>query len=263
MKKSFLLSAIVMPVMAIGSMSQPSVAVAQSASANWSGPYAGAAAGGAWGKSNQHDDGVTVTTTITTFIGDGHYNMSGPVLGGGFGYNWQNGPWVAGLETDLSWSDVSGHSDACGPAPGHGCGTKVGSLGTVRARLGMIWGGSAVSSGLPTKAAPVANRGTFVYLTGGYAYGDVRAWDALTPASGSKMYTGWTVGGGIEWALQGNWSAKLEYLYVDLGKKELFDIVPGVPETVSAKLNVVRFGLNYKFDSWGNSWGKGPVSAKY
>jgi outer membrane immunogenic protein len=256
-KKTLLLGAMALPA-AIGSMSQPTVAVAQSASNTWTGAYVGASAGGAWGSSAQHDD-ITVTS-----IGplDGRYHISGPVVGGGFGYNWQNGPWVAGLETDLSWANISG-SGTCLPAPGHPCGTKVESLGTVRGRLGMAFGGTPAYSGMPTKVAPVATRGTLVYLTGGFAYGDVHAWDSLTPSSGSKTYTGWTVGAGIEWALQGNWSAKLEYLYVDLGKKDLFEAAPGFPETVSAKLNVVRFGLNYKFDSWGNSWGKGPIYAKY
>ena len=262
-KKTLLLGAIALPA-AIGSMSsQPTVAVAQSAAPNWSGAYVGGSVGGAWGHSGQTDPGIPTVTSIPVGpVGDGHYGISGPVIGGGFGYNWQNGPWVAGLETDLSWADVKGHSDVCGPAPGHACGTKVDSLGTVRARLGMVYGASSGYSGMPTKVAPVANRGALVYVTGGFAYGGVHGWDDLTPASGSKTYTGWTAGAGVEWALQGNWSAKLEYLYVDLGKKHLFDIAPGVPETVSAKLNVVRFGLNYKFDS-GGAWGKGPVYAKY
>jgi outer membrane immunogenic protein len=258
MKKTLLLGAIALPA-AIGSMSQPTVAVAQSASNTWTGAYVGASAGGAWGSSSQHDD-VTVTSTSGPF--DGRYNISGPVIGGGFGYNWQNGAWVAGLETDLSWADVKGQSDVCGPTPpiaAHACGTKVDSLGTVRARLGMVYGASSGYSGMPTKVAPVANRGTLVYVTGGFAYGGVRAWDVLVPASVTKTQTGWTAGAGVEWALQGNWSAKLEYLYVDFGKKDFFEALPGFPETVSTKLNVVRFGLNYKFDSWG----KGPVYAKY
>jgi outer membrane immunogenic protein len=50
-------------------------------------------------------------------------------------------------------------------------------------------------------------------------------------------------------------SAKLEYLYVDLGKAHLFDIIPTVPETVSFNTNIVRAGINYRFG--------GPVVAKY
>jgi outer membrane immunogenic protein len=100
------------------------------------------------------------------------------------------------------------------------------------------------------------------YITGGLAFGDVHGWDSLTPASGSKVYVGWTVGAGIEWQLPSNWSAKIEYLYADLGKRHLFDIVPGpppVPETVSVNVNIVRVGLNYKF----GSVGKSPVVARY
>jgi outer membrane immunogenic protein len=64
------------------------------------------------------------------------------------------------------------------------------------------------------------------------------------------MYSGWTIGGGVEWRLDPRWSAKIEYLYVDLGSRQLFDVVPGVPETVSATANVLRVGLNFKFGDW-------------
>jgi len=270
MKNKLLLGAMALPVAAMGVVAQPSVAEAQitpgfATGTNWSGMYADVLFGGAWGTSAQRDNGSTTTTTIiiTSGIpGDGRYNISGPVLGGGFGYNWQNGSTVVGWEADLSWADVSGHSNSCGGIVDN-CGTKVEALGTLRARLGMALGGTPTYSGLPTKAAPPASsRGTLVYITGGWAYGDVHAWDSITPASGTKWFTGgWTLGGGVEWALQGNWSAKLEYLYVDLGRKAVFDIAPGIPEFVGVKMNVVRFGLSYKFDS--TSWGKAPVVAKY
>jgi len=77
----------------------------------------------------------------------------------------------------------------------------------------------------------------------------------LTPASGSKFRAGWTVGGGIETAIAPNWTVKLEYLYVDFGKANYFDVVPGVPETIGLNVNVVRAGINYRF---GN-----PVIARY
>jgi outer membrane immunogenic protein len=85
------------------------------------------------------------------------------------------------------------------------------------------------------------------YITGGLAVGEVQAWDALTPASGSAFRAGWTIGGGIEAAFARDWTVKLEYLYMDLGSAQLFNIVPGVPETVSFKANLVRLGIDYHF----------------
>jgi len=85
------------------------------------------------------------------------------------------------------------------------------------------------------------------YVTGGLAVGEVHAWDALTPASGSAFRAGWTIGAGFETVLAPNWTFKLEYLYMDLGSAHLFDIVPGVPETVSFRDNIFRIGINYKF----------------
>jgi outer membrane immunogenic protein len=70
---------------------------------------------------------------------------------------------------------------------------------------------------------------------------------------------GWTVGAGIEGALGNNWSAKLEYLYVDLGtiNTAFAGVGAFAPLTVSSHVtdNIVRAGVNYKFG--------GPVVAKY
>lgn len=253
-KKTLLLGAMALPMAAIASTAQPSVAVAQVSSPNWNGSYITGLAGGAWGSSSQKDNGVPSGPTGFTGPADGHYNISGPAIGGGFGFNWQNGQWVAGIETDLSWADIKGDT-TCGL--GTNCGTKIEALGTVRARLGMLLGGAPAYSGMPTKAGPVAiNYGPLVYVTGGFAYARVHAWDDFTPASGTKWVNGWTVGGGAEWKLTGNWSAKIEYLYVDLQRKHIFDIVPGTPEFVDANMHVVRFGLSYQFASGG--WARVP-----
>ena len=157
--------------------------------------------------------------------------MSGGILGGTLGYNWQKGRWVFGLEGDYSWADISGSSNVCG-FPVHSCGTGLDSLGTLRGRIGYTVGTS----------------GTWLpYVTGGLAVGELHAWDNLTPASGSAFRAGWTVGGGIEAAFARDWTVKLEYLYMDLGSGQLFNIVPGVPETVSFKANLLRLGVDYHF----------------
>ncbi len=134
---------------------------------------------------------------------------------------------------DFSWADIKGSSNTCGPTTvtPHPCGTKIDSLGTVRGRIGYALG--ETGNWLP-------------YLTGGLAMGEVEGWDSLIPASGSDFRTGWTVGGGVETAFAPRWSAKLEYLHVDLGSSILFNIVPGVPKTVSARADIIRAGINYK-----------------
>ena len=71
--------------------------------------------------------------------------------------------------------------------------------------------------------------------------------------NGSNTQTGWTAGAGVEYAFLGNWTAKLEYLYVDLGSSDLG--TAAVPNNVSFKENIVRAGLNYKFS--------GPIFSRF
>ncbi len=88
------------------------------------------------------------------------------------------------------------------------------------------------------------------YVTGGLAVGDIKA---AAPGIGSASTTnaGWTVGAGLEVALPGNWSAKAEYLHVDLGRFNCGVNCGGTPtDNVSMHSNVVRAGVNYHF-GWG------------
>jgi outer membrane immunogenic protein len=61
------------------------------------------------------------------------------------------------------------------------------------------------------------------------------------------MMRGWTAGAGVEARIAPQWTAKLEYLHVDLGSARSFDVVPNVPETVSFRTDIVRVGLNRSF----------------
>jgi outer membrane immunogenic protein len=203
---------------------------------NWTGAYAGFSAGYGWGSSGQSDTGIPceflLTCEIITF--DGSYPVKGGLFGGTLGYSWQQGSWVSGIEADFSLSHVAGSSDNCGAnssAP-HACGSNMESFGTIRGRLGYAMG---------------PNGGWLPYVTGGLALGEIKSWDAFWPASSSDLRAGWTVGGGIETILAANLTLKLEYLYADLGHWQAFAVVPGVPETVSFRANILRAGIDYAF----------------
>lgn len=179
---------------------------------NWTGPYIGIAGGGAWGRGSV--SGVNIS-------------HNGGIIGGTVGYNWQASQVVFGVEGDLSWVGSQGRRTAgvC-----VSCDIENTWLGTVRGRLGY-----AADRFLP-------------YLTGGLAFGNVRTDGGTTAPGASSTRTGWTLGGGVEVALSANWTAKAEYLYVDLGSFSCGTNCPGpVPNSVSLKNNIVRAGINYRF----------------
>jgi outer membrane immunogenic protein len=194
----------------------------------WSGWYAGIAGGGGWGQAEQSDPFPFTS---------GRYDISGGLVGGTLGANWQSGSWVFGLETDLSWANIEGSTrgigGACAGAP-RNCESEIRALGTARGRVGLAW-----NNVLP-------------YVTGGLAYADVHGAEGVAGAggAGSKWVTGWTVGAGVEAMLAPQWSGKLEYLYVDLGNKHIFNNTFGgavFQESLDITAHVVRVGLNYKW----------------
>ena len=208
----------------------PSHAVAQTGAYSWSGPYVGAQGGGGWGHSGQSDSGLPPSpppppgpVTGPLDVGSGSFGVSGGTVGGTAGYNWQTGPWVLGVEGDYSWANITGSSATCGFAPPHGCGAALESFGTLRGRFGYAMG----------------YRGTWLpYVTGGLAVGELHAWDALTPASGSAFRAGWTIGAGIETVLAPNWTFKFEYLYISgqrtFSTSYLASLKRSVSETISS-----------------------------
>ena len=180
---------------------------------NWTGFYLGINGGYAWGSSRWNSFGANA-------------DPSGGMIGGTAGYNWQaaGSPWVFGLEGDIDWTNIK-DSTACGAL---NCQTRNNWFGTVRGRVGY-----AFDRFLP-------------YFTGGLAVGDVEA--NRTGFAGSKdTNAGWTVGVGIEGVIAGNWTAKLEYLYADLGDTTCSAVACGVATNVDLTVNVVRAGLNYRF----------------
>jgi outer membrane immunogenic protein len=195
----------------------------------WTGPYVGVAGGYGWGTTRQTD--------VTPF-NSGDYSISGAILGATLGYNWQAGGFVFGVETDLSWASIDGSTTGIGGGCfGNHCASEIQALGTVRGRLGVAWG-----NWLP-------------FIAGGLAYARLHGEEG-PPLGGSdeKWVAGWTIGGGVEAMLAPRWSAKAEYLYVDLGTHGVFtDALGGgarATENLDTFAHVVRVGLNYHFATW-------------
>jgi outer membrane immunogenic protein len=179
--------------------------------ANWTGFYLGLNGGYAWGQSEWSGTAANFTVDPKGWMG-----------GGTIGYNFQTGTWVWGLEGDIDYVDLNGTAGCAG------CTVKDTWLGTARGRLGYAgW-----NNWLP-------------YITGGGAFGNIKA---DTPFGGAnKTQWGWTVGAGLEWAFLANWSAKVEYLYVDLGDFDCGLVCGSADQKLNFKANLVRLGVNYRF----------------
>jgi outer membrane immunogenic protein len=189
---------------------------------NWTGFYLGLNGGGAFGNSNWTDpfDGPS-----------GNFTVSGFLVGGTIGANYQIGSWVLGVEGDGDWSNLSGTTFNASCA-GVGCTTQSNWLATVRGRAGYAW-----------------DRVLF-YGTGGAAFANVQAAAGALPFFSSTQ-VGWTAGAGVEYAFLPNWTAKVEYLFVDLANASCpvgnCGATGGVNTTVTLNENIVRGGINFKF----------------
>jgi opacity protein-like surface antigen len=230
---------------------------------NWTGLYVGGHAGYAWGDW----DGTLATTSGPLLISNPDRTISDDGFLGGLqaGYNLQSNGVVFGIEGDISWADIDAtgtvNTDSGGPAvwsKKHDL--SLDYLGTLRARIGVPFGHV-----LP-------------YVTGGLAWGKTEGNLAvayyqnpanppygISGASADENHFGWTVGGGVEVALGGNWSLKAEYQHIDLGEEQyafkgaIFNIAnpnnnaaAGSPFDTDSfrsdlKLDTVKIGLNYKF----------------
>lgn len=175
---------------------------------NWTGLYIGLNGGGGWGRSAY--SGALSSS----------FDLSGGLVGGTLGYNWQMGQVVLGLEGDGDWSDIRGS----GPCAGTTCETRNNWLATARGRLGY-----AFDRFLP-------------YVTGGAAFGDIKT-SVTGLGNTTTTRAGWTAGGGLEVAIAGPWTAKVEYLHVDLGSTST--VVPGA--NANFRSDIVRAGVNYRF----------------
>ncbi len=207
----------------------------------WTGFYIGVNAGGGVGR----DPTTQMDATTGRAVGSFSMSPAGFIGGGQIGYNYQFAPnWLIGVE-----GDVQGASQKDTSCVGAGC-TDPGNASYFTAEQKLKWFATA-------RARFGYTNGDWLwYVTGGGAWGEVHNdFRVFTPAdaAGSADFnqSGWVVGGGVETHLGGGWTAKLEYLYLDLGSYT--DVVPdpltGHTFTMTSDVrdHVIRVGLNYKF----------------
>jgi outer membrane immunogenic protein len=220
----------------------------------WTGFYVGVNAGYGW-QNNDNNSSIFVPagTFVTAPAASGTVTFAdddgeGFVGGGQIGYNYQMGSFVFGVEADLQWADLGGSGGtafvpAGFPASFVPAGTAGGIdwFGTVRARAGVAFGQA------------------LVYATGGFAYGGADDNNDFF-SNNDDVRTGWTLGGGVEYAFTNNLTLGLEGLWVNLegdnnetfigtvgaGATPVF--VPG--EDDDNEFFVARAKLNFKFSSY-------------
>jgi outer membrane immunogenic protein len=172
----------------------------------WTGCYLGGHAGGGWARTDW-----TNTANTTAFgdltLGQGYRQTDGGFIGGGqVGCNYQVNSWVFGIEGSFAGATI--HGDVPNSAFGVATGvdvftTRVESLAMATGRVGYAW------------------TNWLFYAKGGYAGGQVKfsVAEIVSPAgsgSSSRWHNGWTVGGGVEYAVTPNWIIGVEYDYADL-----------------------------------------------
>jgi outer membrane immunogenic protein len=187
---------------------------------NWTGFYIGAHLGGAWSDANWTDPVSGVSNNLA----------NAGVLGGGqLGFNYQFDSIVFGFEGDFSATSLSTSGT---DADGFAHSTSTYWTSTVTGRLGY-----ALDRAL-------------LFAKVGVAFADER--DTVTsplgaPSGTSTTQVGWTAGGGVEYAMDRNWSAEIEYDYLGFGSQSVPAVGAGASGSVGLNIQRVMAGINYRF----------------
>ena len=214
---------------------------------SWTGFYIGAHFGGAWGTVESEvplgdlrsrlseSQGASIVLPFSS------HTINGFLGGGQAGFNYQVNSWlVLGVEGQFSAADISGSSPCLVLFK---CTTDVNWVASLAGRVGYTW-----------------DR-TMLYAKAGVAWADTDYSADLLGAgvvnfTASKVRTGFMAGAGIEYAFMNNWSAKLEYNFMDFDTKSIGFGLEGdgccINVDVTQKIHLVKFGLNYRL--WGGRY---------
>jgi outer membrane immunogenic protein len=282
---------------------------------SWTGFYIGAHVGAGWSRKEftTHDPVCLGGLVDTDFDGfgcenskRGSHNAIGGLGGAQVGFNWQTGIIVFGIEAQYSWARLKGdHADSTHLALGEldnsfqaseiflinaqsRFSTEIDGIATIAGRLGIVSGPQDRTMFYVKGGAAYVKEDFKERINGSFLFAEVSegSLEALPvnvtgDFTGSRSKWGWMFGAGVEWGLWDNWSAKIEYNYLDFGDKNVklagqacFEaFVEHGEEPVKSEckpfdrthkidqnIQVIKFGLNYRF----GPWGKAPaVMAKY
>jgi outer membrane immunogenic protein len=194
------------------------------ANAYWTGVYVGGHVGAGW-------DNAALTNPFDGLTDNPQFHG---ILGGGqLGYNYQISSWLVGIEGDLTGADLNSTTT---DAAGFSHGSRTDWTGTIAGRIGYVFnriliygkGGLALASDRETLTDPSGNAGT--------------------PTTTTRV--GWTAGAGLEFALDRNWSVRVEYDYLAFGNQNLNLSIPLVGTAnagVNLDIQTVTAGINYRF----------------
>ena len=195
---------------------------------NWSGFYVGVMGGYGWSD----------RSTFNGVAGTGN-DFSGGFAGGTIGFNYQpvGSAFVVGIEAEAAWADI-GRSQTIGLVT---VSDTMNAFGSVTGRLGF------------------AADTVLIYGKGGYGWlnNEISGTALGVTLAQSNTHGGWTVGGGVEFAFAGNWSAKGEYMFARYDEKTYLAAIAPPGFSVGFDVHTFKAGINYRF-----GWG-GPVVAKY
>ncbi len=222
-------------------------AAAQTATSPWDGFYVGVHDGGGYGWASW-DVSQVAGGVFGTYPFD-RSGLSQGVFGGvQVGYGHQVGPAVLGIEANLSVGNVDGQVD-CGDdglvGYGYICNTRLGVLGTLTGRVGVVAGDTQfyVTGGAAWARHSYSITEPFYALVGSCP-------PCLTWGAGTDTTFGWTVGAGVEHLLSHGLSFRFDYSYVHFAQRSVTLTSPTWPDTtamVGQSYHFISAGLNYRF----------------
>ncbi len=211
---------------------------------DWTGLYIGGHAG--YGLAIDKHTAVTANPDFPAGFAFNTANIEGAIWGGQIGFNYQISRWVFGIEGEYSRTNITGDTTTFSPVVA-GVRTvtnsKVDWIATVTGRVGYTWN---------NWLGYVKGGAAWIQATGGSDLSDATGTIITGHPVGTQRRDGWTVGAGLEYGFLNNWSAKIEYDYLDFGTaaQTKTDKVFGLVETRNHNdtAHLVKLGLNYRFN---------------